>query len=134
RVGATSERVGDHLMADPAASTDLERRPPAEPPSEPSRPAVPEQERRRSGRVVVTPAAAEKVHPSARATEDERFLEKPARPAFLDSDPWRALRILSEFVEGFDALAAIGPAVSVFGSARTSPGHAYYELSRNVGR
>src|SRR5438876_1114862 len=121
-------------MADPATSTDLEQRPAAEPPSQQSRPAQPEQDRRRSGRVVVTPAAADKVHPSARATEDERFLEKPARPAFLDSDPWRALRILSEFVEGFDALAAIGPAVTVFGSARTKPADPIYETARTIGR
>src|SRR5450631_2033349 len=119
-------------MADPADPTnptnsksgspppDPERRPMAEPPAgEGARPAQPEHDRRRSGRVSVTPAAADRVHPSARATEDERFLEKSKRPEFLDSDPWRALRILSEFVEGFDALAAIGPAVAVFGSART---------------
>ena len=42
--------------------------------------------------------------------------------AFLDTDPWRALRILAEFVEGFDAMAKVGPAVTVFGSARTMPG------------
>ena len=51
-------------------------------------------------------------------TEDEALLQSPTRPDFLDSDPWRSLRILSEFVEGFDALAEVGPAVSVFGSAR----------------
>src|SRR3954451_1177813 len=87
-------------------SADAERRPQAQP-AGPTAPAQPEQDRRRSGRVVVSPAAADRIHPSARATEDERFLEKPTRPEFLDSDPWRALRILSEFVEGFDALAAI---------------------------
>jgi uncharacterized protein (TIGR00730 family) len=97
-------------------------------------PAVPEQERRRSGRVVVAPSARDRVHPSARATEDERFLERPKRPEFLDSDPWRALRILSEFVDGFDALAALGPAVSVFGSARTPEGHPWYQVARSVGR
>ena len=50
------------------------------------------------------------------------LLRRPTRPEFLDSDPWRTLRIQAEFVEGFDALAAVGPAVSVFGSARTKPG------------
>ena len=99
-----------------------------------SHPTPPAQERRRSGRVVTTRAAADHVHRSARATEDERFLQKPARPAFLDSDPWRALRILSEFVDGFDALAAIGPAVSIFGSARAKPGQPHYETARVVGR
>jgi hypothetical protein len=57
------------------------------------------------------------------ATEDEKLLERrpreAGRPDFVDSDPWRALRILSEFVEGFDALASVGPAVTIFGSARS---------------
>jgi uncharacterized protein (TIGR00730 family) len=97
-------------------------------------PSEPEENRRRSGRVVVRPDAARRVHPSGRETEDERFLEAPKRPEFLDSDPWRTLRILSEFVEGFDAFATIGPAVSVFGSARTPPEHPHYELARSIGR
>jgi len=67
-------------------------------------------------------------------TEDEALLQRPARPEFLDSDPWRSLRILSEFVEGFDALAAVGPAVSVFGSARTRSDHRYYGQARELGR
>ena len=99
-----------------------------------SRPSQPEERRRRSGRVVVSSGAAGRVNPRARATEDERFLEKPKRPEFLDSDPWRALRILSEFVEGFDALASLGPAVAIFGSARSKPGQPHYELARDVGR
>jgi uncharacterized protein (TIGR00730 family) len=71
-----------------------------------------------------------------KATEDEQFLERrPAtRPDFVDSDPWRALRILSEFVEGFDALAAVGPAVTIFGSARVVDGSPMYELSRDIAR
>src|SRR4029079_1083549 len=86
------------------------------------------------GRAFARRPAAPAVHPSARATEDERFLEKPKRPEFLDSDPWRALRLLSEVVEGFDALAPLGPAVAVFGSARTPAGTPSYELARDVGR
>jgi uncharacterized protein (TIGR00730 family) len=70
----------------------------------------------------------------AARTQDELLLERPDRPAFLDSDPWRALRILSEFVEGFDALAAVGPAVTVFGSARTKSTSPWYKLAREVGR
>ncbi|HET9613976.1 MAG TPA: TIGR00730 family Rossman fold protein, partial [Candidatus Limnocylindrales bacterium] len=42
--------------------------------------------------------------------------------------------ILSEFVEGFDALAAVGPAVTVFGSARADPGSTHYELARTISR
>ena len=53
---------------------------------------------------------------------------------FTDSDPWRVLRIQSEIVEGFDALSKIGPAVSIFGSARTQEGAHYYEAARETGK
>ncbi len=89
---------------------------------------------RRAGRVRVTPEAAERMGVGAGTTEDERLLVARPTPAFLDTDPWRALRILSEFVEGFDAMAAVGPAVTVFGSARTRPEDPLYELGRTVGR
>ena len=49
------------------------------------------------------------------------------------ADPWRVLRILSEFVEGFDAMNDIGPAITVFGSARTKPEDPYYALGRSLG-
>jgi uncharacterized protein (TIGR00730 family) len=69
-----------------------------------------------------------------RRTEDEKLLgAQRGRPAFLETDTWRALRILSEFVEGFEALAGVGPAVAVFGSARTAPGEPGYELARRIG-
>ena len=55
-------------------------------------------------------------------------------PEFLHSDPWRALRILGEFVDGFDALARVGPAVSVFGSARLTEASPYYAMAQEVGR
>ena len=69
-----------------------------------------------------------------KTTADEKFLERPpaTRPDFVDSDPWRALRILSEFVEGFDALAGVGPAVTMFGSARVGAGTPMYELARDI--
>jgi uncharacterized protein (TIGR00730 family) len=61
-------------------------------------------------------------------TEDERLFAMPRDDtAFLDTDPWRVLRIQGEFVEGFNALAGLGPAVTVFGSARTRPGDVQYE-------
>ncbi|RLZ04305.1 TIGR00730 family Rossman fold protein [Kocuria tytonicola] len=71
-----------------------------------------------------------------RRTSDQRFLDqRPAEPDdFTRTDPWRVLRIQAEFVEGFDALANLGPAITVFGSARTAPGHPEYELARAVGR
>jgi uncharacterized protein (TIGR00730 family) len=90
--------------------------------------------RRRTGRLVVRPQVVEKLTGGPTRTEDEKLLERAARPAFLDTDPWRALRILSEFVDGFDALAEIGPAVTVFGSARAHEGDAAYEMAREIGR
>ncbi|MCH9275070.1 TIGR00730 family Rossman fold protein [Bifidobacterium amazonense] len=53
---------------------------------------------------------------------------------WLDMDPWRVLRIQSEFVEGFDTLADLGPAVGVFGSARTKPDDPAYQAARRMGR
>lgn len=97
--------------------------------------AVPDQPMRRAGRLRVTPEAADRLRIDGEATEDQRLLERrPEPPAFLDSDPWRALRILSEFVDGFDAMARVGPAVTVFGSARTRPDDPLYALGRMIGR
>ena len=67
-------------------------------------------------------------------TQDEALLQRTVRPEFLDSDPWRSLRILAEFVEGFDALASVGPAVSVFGSARIKSSNPYYRQARELGK
>lgn len=88
---------------------------------------------RRAGRMRVTPTGADRMQHDGSTTEDEKLLERRLAPAFLDTDPWRALRILAEFVEGFDAMAAVGPAVTVFGSARTKPGDEMYELARTIG-
>jgi uncharacterized protein (TIGR00730 family) len=86
------------------------------------------------------------------ATEDERLLTRPAQPLispsegvpqeqqrvdehaferalhfdFTITDPWRVMRIMSEFVNGFDALASIPPCVTIFGSARTLPDDSVY--------
>ena len=49
-------------------------------------------------------------------------------------EPWRIFRIMAEFVEGFDELSTIGPAVSIFGSARIKPGEKYYELASDTAR
>jgi uncharacterized protein (TIGR00730 family) len=64
------------------------------------------------------------------STEDQRLLERKTPPAFLDSDTWRSLRILGEFVEGFDALATVGPSVSIFGSARSTEESEEYVAAR----
>ncbi len=89
---------------------------------------------RRAGRMRVTPTGADRMHRDGTTTEDEKLLVRRPSPAFLDTDPWRALRILSEFVDGFDAMAAVGRAVTVFGSARSAPGSPNYELARTIGR
>jgi len=47
-------------------------------------------------------------------------------------EPWRIFRIMAEFVEGFEELSTVGPAVSIFGSARTKPGSKYYEMARKT--
>ncbi|HEX9793762.1 MAG TPA: TIGR00730 family Rossman fold protein [Planctomycetota bacterium] len=44
-------------------------------------------------------------------------------------DPWMVFKIMGEFVEGFDTLRDVGPAISIFGSARTEPGHEWYEMA-----
>jgi uncharacterized protein (TIGR00730 family) len=88
-------------------------------------------------------------------TEDERLLTRPTQPLvsptqptpqeqvrveehaveralnfdFTITDPWRVLRIMSEFINGFDALAHIPPAVAIFGSARLKSGTPYYEAA-----
>ncbi|MBD8078116.1 TIGR00730 family Rossman fold protein [Cellulosimicrobium arenosum] len=67
-------------------------------------------------------------------TTDQRLLDSGGSADWVHSDPWRVMRIQSEFVEGFGALAELGSAVSVFGSARTRPDHPDYALARDVGR
>jgi uncharacterized protein (TIGR00730 family) len=73
---------------------------------------------------------------SSRTAEDRNLLmQQPyADPSFLESDAWRALRIMGEFIDGFDALARLGPAVSIFGSARTRPNDPMYESARHLAR
>src|SRR5947209_18507115 len=85
-------------------------------------------ERRRAGRLIV---------PSARPPADRALLEEEQdayEKLALHADPWRVLRILSEFVEGFDALADLGPAVTVFGSARVHADDPLYAQGEAVGR
>jgi len=69
-----------------------------------------------------------------KTTSDERLLTRHEGASWVHGDPWRVMRIQSEFVEGFGALAEVGPAVSVFGSARIAPDHADYAIGEAVGR
>ena len=68
-----------------------------------------------------------------RETSDTGLLRPQSSADWLHEDPWRVLRIQSEFVEGFGALAELGPAVSVFGSARTPAGSEDWERARSIG-
>ena len=67
-----------------------------------------------------------------RPTEDQELLRSRRNVEFRETDTWRTLRILGEFVEGFDALAGIGPAVSIFGSARVGRRNRYYGAARRL--
>ena len=68
-----------------------------------------------------------------KTTTDQRLLDRRGPSDWVHTDPWRVLRIQAEFVEGFGLLAELGPAVSVFGSARIGPGTAGYQLAEHVG-
>lgn len=68
------------------------------------------------------------------STFDQRLLESGADHEWQHADPWRVLRIQGEFVAGFDALAKLPKAVTVFGSARTSPEDMSYKMAEELGR
>ena len=72
----------------------------------------------------------------ARRTEDEELLESASRKldpaAFIHTDPWRVMRITSEFVDGFDTLASLPPAVTMFGSARVREDDPMYAAAREM--
>ncbi len=67
-------------------------------------------------------------------TTDQRLLDQSQDTDWLHTDPWRVMRIQAEFVEGFGTLAELGPAVSVFGSARIKPDTDYYAKGVELGR
>ena len=66
-------------------------------------------------------------------TTDQRLLDTRGPSDWVHTDPWRVLRIQSEFVEGFGLLAELPRAVSVFGSARTEPGTPDYQAAEQIG-
>jgi uncharacterized protein (TIGR00730 family) len=67
-------------------------------------------------------------------TTDQRLLDSRGPADWVHTDPWRVMRIQAEFIEGFGALAEVGPAIGVFGSARTSPDAHDYGIAEQVGR
>ena len=115
-----------------------------------------EKNRRKSAKSVVnqptdSPAAAAPLVPNpslnraartGEPTEDELLLQRPkqAEPRarvpeqadFTRGDPWRVLRIMGEYVHAFDALAEVGAAVTIFGSARTPETDPMYQAARDL--
>ena len=83
---------------------------------------------RRVGRVTTKGPAEERMR-----SADEGLLQRQEDPGFVHTDPWRVLRIMGEFVDGFDVLARVGLAVTVFGSARVKADSPYYAAAREVG-
>src|SRR5689334_22675629 len=67
-------------------------------------------------------------------TTDQRLLDSRGPSDWVHTDPWRVLRIQAEFIEGFGALAELGPAIACFGSARTEPDDPTYAMGEEVGR
>ena len=67
-------------------------------------------------------------------TEDEKLLQQPSTSVadFTRTDPWRVLRIMGEFIEGFDTLSSVDKGVTIFGSARTSPEDPMYRAAQEV--
>jgi len=66
-------------------------------------------------------------------TTDQRLLDSRGPSDWVHADPWRVLRIQAEFVEGFGTLAELGPAIAVFGSARTDRAHPSYAAGVEAG-
>jgi len=83
-------------------------------------------------------AGASVVDDSIRAapvTEDEKLLQQPGpRVDFTRTDPWRVMRIMGEFIEGFDTLASVDKAVTIFGSARIGPDDPHYDAAVETAR
>ncbi|HWH29653.1 MAG TPA: TIGR00730 family Rossman fold protein [Mycobacteriales bacterium] len=115
--------------AQPFGSIDPERLPDAagklsEHPAELSTSSVPEKQR---GPVTLRRRQVQAT------TTDQRLLDTRGPTDWVHTDPWRVLRIQTEFVEGFGLLAELPRAVSVFGSARTPRDHPHYEVGRRLG-
>ena len=70
----------------------------------------------------------------AGSTTDQRLLDSSGQGDWVHTDPWRVMKIQAEFVEGFNDLSEIGPAISVFGSARTPQDHPTYAQAEAIGR
>jgi len=67
-------------------------------------------------------------------TTDQRLLDSREPSGWVHTDPWRVMRIQAEFVEGFGTLAELGPAIGVFGSARTPVDDPSYAQAEEIGK
>jgi uncharacterized protein (TIGR00730 family) len=70
--------------------------------------------------------ALEEEHRIRKAFKDKDWSE------IKSSDSWMIFKVMSEFVEGFEKLAKIGPCVTIFGSARVKPSHPYYKMAEDI--
>jgi uncharacterized protein (TIGR00730 family) len=87
---------------------------------------------RRSG---ATRIVDDSIRDIAPVTEDEKLLQQPGpRIDFTRTDPWRVMRIMGEFIEGFDTLASVDKAVTIFGSARIGPDDPHYDAAMETAR
>ncbi|MEX2110539.1 MAG: TIGR00730 family Rossman fold protein [Gemmatimonadaceae bacterium] len=87
---------------------------------------------RRSGASRVVDDAIRSFGP---VTEDEKLLQQSSPPLdFTRTDPWRVMRIMGEFIEGFDTLAPVDKAVTIFGSARIGPDDPHYDAAVETAR
>jgi uncharacterized protein (TIGR00730 family) len=109
----------------------LESTGPAQPDGRPGQPDVRRRQARHRGPIMLRGGEPD---PSMQGTTtDQRLLDRRGPTDWVHTDPWRVLRIQSEFVEGFGLLAELPRAVSVFGSARTPRDHPHYALGVELG-
>ncbi|MCU1663206.1 MAG: hypothetical protein QOI36_4784 [Pseudonocardiales bacterium] len=92
------------------------------------RPDDKQPEQKQRGRVVLR-----REYRNESSTTDQRLLDSRGPSDWVHTDPWRVMRIQAEFVEGFGMLAELPRAVTVFGSARTGPGHPEYAQGLALG-
>jgi uncharacterized protein (TIGR00730 family) len=87
------------------------------------------------GKLAVARTVDDAIRDSSPVTEDEKLLQQSGpRLDFTRTDPWRVMRIMGEFIEGFDTLASVEKAVTIFGSARIGPDDPHYDAAVETAR
>lgn len=88
-----------------------------------------------TGKLAVASTVDDAIRDISPVTEDEKLLQQSGpRLDFTRTDPWRVLRIMGEFIEGFDTLASVEKAVTIFGSARIGPDDPHYDAAVETAR